>query len=82
MSQGKIVSSLREAIQLCGLRDGMCVSFHHHLRNGDMVLPMVMQTIADMGYKDIKVFASSVMDGMTKQGLLELVDSEVITEID
>lgn len=82
MSQGKIVSSLREAIQLCGLRDGMCVSFHHHLRNGDMVLPLVMQTIADMGYKDIKIFASSVMDGMTKQGLLALVDAGVITGID
>ena len=33
--QGKVVATLREAIQLAGLRSGMTVSFHHHLRNGD-----------------------------------------------
>lgn len=82
MSQSKLVGSLKEAIRLCGLKDGMCVSFHHHLRNGDMVLPLVLYTIADMGYKDIKVFASSIMDNMTKQNLLALVDDGVITEID
>ena len=38
----KVVSSLREAIELSGLKSGMTVSFHHHLRNGDFVLNMVM----------------------------------------
>ena len=33
--KGKVVSSIREAISLAGLKDGMTVSFHHHLRNGD-----------------------------------------------
>ena len=28
----KVVSSLREAIERAGLKDGMTVSFHHHLR--------------------------------------------------
>ena len=37
MKESKVVSSLREAIRLSGLQDGMCVSFHHHLRNGDYV---------------------------------------------
>ena len=31
----KLVNSIREAVQLAGLKDGMTVSFHHHLRNGD-----------------------------------------------
>ena len=38
----KVVSSIAEAIRLAGLKDGMTVSFHHHLRNGDFVLNMVM----------------------------------------
>ena len=38
----------------------MTVSFHHHLRNGDFVLNLVMGTIAEMGYKDIKLAASSI----------------------
>ena len=28
----KLVKSIREAIELAGLKDGMTVSFHHHLR--------------------------------------------------
>ena len=38
----KVVNSLKEAIKLSGLKDGMRVSFHHHLRNGDHVINMVM----------------------------------------
>ena len=58
----KLVSSLKEAISLVGLRDGMTVSFHHHLRNGDYVLNTVMDEIAAMGIRDIKVNASSLFD--------------------
>lgn len=49
MKESKVVSSLREAIRLSGLKDGMCVSFHHHLRNGDYVVNMVMEQISAMG---------------------------------
>ena len=58
----KIVKSIREAVALAGVRDGMTVSFHHHLRNGDFVLNMVMQEIADAGIKNINVNASSLFD--------------------
>ena len=58
----KLVKSIREAIQLAGLKDGMTVSFHHHLRNGDFVLNMVMDEIAALGLKDINVNASSLFD--------------------
>lgn len=58
----KVVKSINEAITLCGLKDGMRISFHHHLRNGDHVINMVMEEIANMGYKDLTVNASSVFD--------------------
>jgi citrate lyase subunit alpha/citrate CoA-transferase len=58
----KVVKSIKEAIALCGLKDGMRISFHHHLRNGDHVINMVMEEIANMGYKDLTVNASSVFD--------------------
>ena len=48
----KLVKSLQEVIALSGLRDGMTVSFHHHLRNGDYVLNMVMDAIANAEVKD------------------------------
>ena len=50
-STGKLVPSLRAAIEKVGLKDGMTISFHHHLRNGDLVLPQVMAELAAMGIR-------------------------------
>ena len=38
----KLLGSLKEAIEKTGLKDGMTISFHHHMRNGDYVLNMVL----------------------------------------
>ncbi len=75
----KVVNSLKEVIQLAGLKDGMTVSFHHHLRNGDFVLNMVMEEIAAQGFKDINVNASSLFDVHTP--LLEHIKNGVVTGI-
>ncbi|MDF2674327.1 MAG: citF [Clostridiales bacterium] len=58
--QGKVLKSIREAILECGLKNGMTISFHHHLRNGDYILNMVLEEVANAGFKDIKVAASSI----------------------
>ena len=75
----KVVSSIKEAVKLSGLRDGMTVSFHHHLRNGDFVLNMVMEEIAARGIKDINVNASSLFDVHTP--ILEHIKNGVVTGI-
>lgn len=75
----KVVSSLREAIERAGLKDGMTVSFHHHLRNGDYVLNMVMQEIAGMGIGDLTVNASSLFD--VHLPLLDHVQNGVVSTI-
>ena len=75
----KLVSSLREAVSLAGLRDGMTVSFHHHLRNGDYVLNMVMEEIARLGVKDLTVNASSLFD--THAPLADHIRNGVVTAI-
>ncbi len=75
----KLVTSLREAIAASGLRDGMTVSFHHHLRSGDYVINMVMNEIAAMGIKNLTVNASSLFD--VHAPLAEHIKSGVITRI-
>ena len=75
----KVVGSLREAISASGLRDGMTVSFHHHLRSGDYVINMVMNEIAAMGIKNLTVNASSLFD--VHAPLAEHIKSGVITKI-
>ncbi len=75
----KLLSSLREAIERAGLRNGMTVSFHHHLRNGDRVTNLVMQAIADMGLRDIHLAASGLF--ACHEPLVPLMESGVITQI-
>ncbi|MBQ7060857.1 MAG: citrate lyase subunit alpha, partial [Clostridia bacterium] len=78
----KLVSSIRQAILDSGLRDGMTVSFHHHLRNGDYVLNMVMQAIAELGIGALTVNASSLFDAHRplKQHIENGVVSTILTD--
>ena len=77
--QAKVAASLREAIERAGLKDGMTVSFHHHLRNGDYVLNMVMEEIARMGIVNLTVNASSLFD--VHLPLLDHIQNGVVTTI-
>lgn len=77
--ESKVVSSLREAIQSCGLKDGMCVSFHHHFRDGDFVVNMVMEAIASLGIRDITVCASSLGDAHAP--IIKYIEDGTITGI-
>ena len=38
----------------------MVLSFHHHFRDGDYVVNMVMKEVAALGIKDITICASSL----------------------
>ncbi len=73
----KLVNSIREAVQLSGLKDGMTVSFHHHLRNGDFVLNMVMEEAANLGIRDLTLNASSLFD--VHAPLLNHIQNKVVT---
>ena len=75
----KLVKTLREAIALSGLKSGMSVSFHHHLRNGDYTLNMVMDVIADLGIRDLTLNASSIFD--THAPLEEHIRKGVVRKI-
>lgn len=76
----KLVSDLKEAIRLCGLKDGMTVSFHHHLRNGDYVMNLVLEAAAELGLKDLKVNASSIFD--IQAPLIDHIKKGVVTRLE
>jgi len=75
----KVVNSISEAIKLSGLKDGMTVSFHHHLRNGDYVLNMVMDAVAQLGISDLCVNASSLFD--VHAPLIGHIENHVVTGV-
>jgi len=55
----KIVASLKEALKKAGLKNGMTISTHHHLRNGDVLTNYLFDTIKEMGIKNIRWFPSA-----------------------
>ena len=55
----KRVPDLRTALQQCGLKDGMTISSHHHLRNGDRVALEALRIASDMGVRDLMWFPSA-----------------------
>ena len=75
----KMVDSIHDVLVKCGIKDGMTVSFHHHFREGDYVVNMVMKEIHDMGIKDITICASSL--GKAHDPLVEYIEDGTITNI-
>jgi len=55
----KIAKNLKEALRRAGIRDGMTISTHHHLRNGDALTNMLFDVVAGMGVRNIRWFPSA-----------------------
>ena len=76
----KLIGSVKEAIEKAGLKDGMTISFHHHMRNGDYVLNMVLDAAARMGIRDLTVNASSIFD--IHEPIIEHIKNGVVTGLE
>lgn len=79
-TESKIVDSLETAVRLAGLRDGMTISFHHHFREGDFVVNQVLAVLARMGFKNLRVAASSLSD--VHAPMIEHIRSGLVTRIE
>lgn len=77
--QSKLVNSIREAIEKTGLKDGMTISFHHHFREGDYIMNLVLAEIAKMGIKNLAIAPSSIAN--VHEPLIEHIKSGVVTNI-
>ncbi len=76
----KMVDSIHEALVKCGVRDGMTFGFHHHFRDGDMVVKLVMDEVHKMGIKDITICASSL--GRAHDFLVPMMEDGTVTNIE
>ena len=76
----KRVADLETALRKCGLRDGMVISSHHHLRDGDRVAMMALEAAARMGVKDLMWFPSASFP--SQAGAIEFMQSGVIDHIE
>ena len=78
-TQSEKIVDLETAIKGSGLKNGMTISFHHHFRDGDKTVNLVVGKLAEMGYKNLTLAASSLSDVHTP--LIEHIKNGVITQI-
>ena len=78
--ESKYVGAIGDVFERIPIRDGMTLSFHHHLRNGDGVVNAVLHTAAEFGVKDLKVALSSVF--LVHAPMVEHFESGVVTALD
>ncbi len=76
----KLLGSLDAAIDACEIRDGMTISFHHHLRNGDYLVNMVMEKLVQRGLKDLVLAPSALFPVHAK--LVEYIESGAISHVE
>lgn len=78
-TDSKLLESIHEALVKCGIKDGMTLGFHHHFREGDYVVNMVMEEVHKMGIKDITICASSL--GKAHDPIVPYIEDGTITNI-
>ena len=77
--RSKMVENIHEALMKCGIKDNMTISFHHHFREGDYVVNMVMEEIHNMGIKGLTICASSL--GKANDPIVPYIDDGTIVGI-
>lgn len=76
----KMLASIDEAIEKTGVKDGMSLSFHHHFRNGDYVVKMVVERLKAKGIKDITLLCSSLSP--CHEFLIDYIEDGTVTAIE
>jgi len=79
-SATKLVDNLETVFKRIPITDGMTLSFHHHFRNGDGVVNMVLAVAAKLGIKNLKIALSSVFP--VHAPLIEHIKTGVVTALD
>lgn len=58
----KLQDDLTTALRKAGIQDGMRISFHHHLRNGDGVLNLALEAFKELKLQGLCLHASAFFD--------------------
>ena len=75
----KLMPSIESVFDAIPVRDGMTLSFHHHLRNGDHVANKVFEVIKRRNLKDITIAMSSIFP--VHAPLVELIENQNVVKV-
>lgn len=74
------IITLEKVLDAVDLKEGMTISFHHALRNGDLVMQKVIAEISKKGIKNLTLSASSL--SLVQDALLPYFENKTITAVD
>lgn len=81
----KVTENIDELFKELNIKDNAVLSFHHHLRNGDRVLNLIMNKVQANGIKNITLVASSLFPAhkelvpMIKDGTIKNIVTSYIS---
>ena len=76
----KQVSDLKAALIKAGLQDGMCISSHHHFRNGDLLANQIFDIAKELGVQNLVWFPSASFP--CHEHLIQYLDDGTIHHIE
>ena len=74
------VTTLSDALNKCGIKDGMTLSFHHQLRNGDFVINKTLETVQSLGIKNIMLAQTAMFN--VHNPVIDFINDGVVNRIE
>jgi citrate lyase subunit alpha/citrate CoA-transferase len=74
------ISDLSNSLIKCGLKDGITISFHHQLRDGDNVINLVLKLIHDLGFKKIRIAQTAMFN--VHNPVIDLINDGTVNRIE
>jgi citrate lyase subunit alpha/citrate CoA-transferase len=77
--QQKVLKNIDTVLDSMNLFDGMVVSFHHHLRNGDYLVNLIIKKLDERGLKDIVIAPSALFP--VHEPIVELIKKGTVSHV-
>lgn len=74
------ITTLIDGLKKCGLRDGMCLSFHHQLRNGDFVINQTLEAARVLGVKNLMMAQTAMFP--VHEPVIEFIKDGTVNRIE
>ena len=74
------VTTLSDALRKCGLKDGVTLSFHHQLREGDHIINITLGAVRDLGVKNIRVAQTAMFN--VNEPVIDFIKDGVVNRIE
>ena len=74
------ITNLINGLKKCDIHDGMCISFHHQLRNGDFVINQTLEAAREIGVKNLMMAQTAMFN--VHEPIIEFIKDGTVNRIE